>query len=198
MRSNIIKIALALAAFGLSFWLYRIIQAPIEFNNKHKVRKERVIDKMMNIRTAQLAFKVANGNYSDNFDELLSFADTGRILIIQTRDSTYEAMNQVYQIMEIRDTIVYDTLGYVGVKDSLFKDVDVYSLRYIPFAKNKTEFEMDAGRITQAGDLKVQVFEIIARKELWMKGMDKALISTNADDLIIGSMNEATISGNWQ
>jgi hypothetical protein len=198
MKSSVLKIVLSIVVLGLSYWLYRVIQAPIQFNKKHNMRKERVIETMLHIRSAQLAYKTATGEYSDNFDELLSFADTGSILIVQQRDSSFERMNQVYQIPEIVDTVIMDTLGRIGVRDSLFKEIEVHNLRYIPYAKKGTEFELDAGEITKEGGLKVHVFELIARKDEWLRGMDKALISTNADDLVIGSMQEASISGNWQ
>ena len=198
MKNNILKIVLAVVVVGLSYWLYGIIQAPIQFNKKYNMRKERVIERMMQIRSAQLAYKTAHGTYSDNFDELLSFADTGSILIVQQRDSSFERMNKIYMIPEIQDTIIIDTLGLVNVKDSLFRDLEVMDLRYIPYAKKNTEFEMDAGQIVKEGGLKVHVFELVASKKLFLRGLDKVLISTNADDLIIGSMNEASISGNWQ
>ena len=198
MKSSVLKIVLSVVVIGLSYWLYRIIQAPIQFNKKHNMRQERVIERMMQIRSAELAFKTAHGEYSDNFDELLAFADTGSILIIQHRDSSFERMNKVYMIPEIIDTVIIDTLGRIGVRDSLFKEVQVADLRYIPYAKKGTEFKLDAGQITKEGGLTVHVFELIAPKEDWLRGMDKALISTNADNLVIGSMQEASISGNWQ
>lgn len=197
MRSLILKVVLVIVALGLSYWLYEIIQAPIRFEQQKNRRMDVVKEKLITIRTAQSAFKEVNGYFSANFPELVAFLDTGEFTLLQRRDSSFEAFNDLYQMMEIRDTVVIDTLGYSSIKDSLFADYDLSSMKTIPFSGG-VEFEMDAGRLEKDGGLIVQVFMARAPKEEYLKGLDRSLIKTQAKDLQVGSMTEATLSGNWQ
>lgn len=197
MRSLIIKAVLVIVALGLAYWLYEIIQAPIRFEKQKNFRMERVKEKLIDIRTAQASYKEVNGYFSPSFDDLIAFLDTGEFTLLQRRDSSYEAFNDLYQMMEIRDTIVIDTLGYKSIKDSLFADYDLNSMRTIPFSKG-TLFEMDAGRLEKEGGLIVQVFMARAPREEYLRGLDRSLIKTQAKDLQVGSMTEATLNGNWQ
>jgi hypothetical protein len=198
MKRKLAQAVLAIVAIGLSYYLYDLIMDPIRFNKEYKKRRAAVIERLIELRTAQVAYKTENGSYAKNFDELFAFIETGKFTIIQRRDSTFQAMNQEYQIMELRDTVLVDTLGYAPIKDSLFAGKNLDDLRYIPYAKREKEFVMDAGEVVKSGGLKVQVVEILAPKELWCRGMDKMLVKTNAKDLKIGSMTEASINGNWQ
>src|SRR5690606_28130991 len=116
---------------------------------------------------------------------------------IQRRDSSFKRMNPVYQIEEVVDTLIIDTLGRVGVKDSLFPNYDLNQLALIPYAKGDS-FTIDAAILTKAGGLKVPVFQVIAHREKYCKGLDKTLIKSRGEDLIMGSMTEATVNGNWQ
>ncbi len=198
MKRKLLQAILAVVAIGLSYYLYDLIMDPIRFNNEYKKRRAAVIERLVELRTAQVAYKTENGSYAKNFDELFAFIETGKFTIIQRRDSTFQAMNMDYQIMELRDTVLVDTLGYAAIKDSLFPGRDLDELRYIPYAKRDKEFVMDAGEVVKSGGLKVHVVEILAPKELWCRGLDKMLVKTNAKDLKVGSMTEASINGNWQ
>ncbi|MCE2496308.1 MAG: hypothetical protein J4F31_07010 [Flavobacteriales bacterium] len=197
MRTLILKVVLVIVALGLAYWLYEIIQAPIRFEQQKNRRMEVVKEKLITIRTAQSAFKEVNGYFSPNFTDLVAFLDTGEFTLLQRRDSSFEAFNDLYQMMEIRDTVVIDTLGYKSIKDSLFAGYDLNSMKTIPFSGGK-EFAMDAGRLEKEGGLVVQVFEARAPKEEYLKGLDRTLINTQAKDLQVGSLTEATLGGNWQ
>ena len=93
--------------------------------------------------------------------------------------------------------MLIDTLGKVSILDSLFqKNHSIDSLRYVPFGKGE-EFELSAGTINKS-KITVPVFEAKAKKEDFLNGMNKNLIKSSAKDLIIGSMTEAHLNGNWQ
>jgi len=197
MRSLILKVVLAIVAIGLSYWLYEIIQAPIRFEKQKMRRMEVVKEKLIAIRTAQAAFKEVNGEFAPSFERLTAFIDTGKFTLLQRRDSSYRFFNELYQQEDIKDTIVIDTLGYASIKDSLFSETDLTTMNVIPYSRG-SNFEMDAGKIVKEGGLIVQVFVAIAPKQEYLKGLDRDLINTNAKDLQVGSMTEATLNGNWQ
>jgi hypothetical protein len=197
MNSKALQIGLTAAVIGLSVWLVMIIMRPIKFDEKYNARREVVIERMMQIRTAQGAYKEGFGSFAKDFESLVAFADTGHLTIIQRRDSTFKRMNTVYMIEENVDTLIIDTLGSFSVRDSLFTGVDMTKWNEIPFSKGE-KFEMDAGILIKSGGLKVPVFEVIAPAKAYCRGLDKLLIQERAEDLRMGSMTEATLSGNWQ
>ena len=109
----------------LVFAIYQSINSPIEFNKVKNERYLKVIDRLKDIRNAQVAFKSVNGIYSNSFEELVKFVDSAQFTIVQKRDSSYMQYDRIYRIDMLREVIVIDTLGYVSVKDSLFSDTDL-------------------------------------------------------------------------
>ena len=123
---KIITYVLYFLSIILVFQIYNSIDAPIEFNKVKNERYQKVIERLKDIRNAQVAFKSVNGIYSDNFDSLVNFIETGQFTIIEKRDSSYMQYDRVYRIDMLREVIVVDTLGFVSVKDSLFKNDNRY------------------------------------------------------------------------
>ena len=103
----------------LVYLIYSAIDSPIEFNKIKNERYLKVIDRLKDIRNAQIAYKSVNGIYSDNFDSLISFIDSAQFTIIEKRDSSYMQYDRVYRIDMLREVIVIDTLGFVSVRDYL-------------------------------------------------------------------------------
>ena len=111
-----------------SYKIYTSINSPINFNKVKTERYKKVINRLKEIRTAQIAYKDVNGIYSDNFDSLISFIENGIFTLVEKRDSSFLEYNRTYRIDMLKEVIVIDTLGTVSVKDSLFKDNDNYKL----------------------------------------------------------------------
>ena len=80
---RIIKSVLWVLIIVFAYKVYGSINGPIEFNKVKNERYLKVIDKLKDIRNAQIAFKSVNGIYSDNFDSLISFIDTAQYTLIQ-------------------------------------------------------------------------------------------------------------------
>ena len=140
---TVIQIVLWIVCIFLGYLIYQSVNAPIEFNKVRKERFSEVIAKLKDIRDSQEAYKSVNGRYAGNFNSLIQFVDTGNYTITQQRDSSFMKYDKVYQIELQKDTIIIDTLGFVQVKDSLFKNDDRYkSLMDVPGAANGEKFEM--------------------------------------------------------
>ena len=73
---KIITYVLYFLSIILVFQIYDSIDAPIEFNKVKNERYQKVIERLKDIRNAQVAFKSVNGIYSDNFDSLVNFIET--------------------------------------------------------------------------------------------------------------------------
>ena len=68
----IIAAALWLVVVCLGFWLYKIIQDPVQFEKDYQVRHSSSVERMEDIRTAQSYFLKSKGKYAGNFDELIA------------------------------------------------------------------------------------------------------------------------------
>ena len=190
-----------------AYQVYNSINAPIKFNEVKNKRYLKVIDKLKDIRNAQIAYKSVNGVYADNFDGLIKFIETAQYTLIQKRDSSYMKYNRVYRIDMLEEIIVIDTLGFASVKDSLFGNSDRYkTMAQIPIDGIDKTFTIKADVIDKNG-YNVPVFEVRISKDdvLFDQNKDllkqeKALMSVdgvNGPDLVLGSMTEVSTNGNW-
>ena len=191
----------------LVFAIYNSINAPIEFNMVKNERYLKVIDRLKDIRNAQVAFKSVNGIYSNDFEELVKFVDSAQFTIVQKRDSSYMQYDRVYRIDMLREVIVVDTLGYVSVKDSLFANTDSYkSMASIPIDGIDEKFKLKADIIDKNG-YNVPVFEVRVSKDLILFDQNKDLITqekqtvsvdgVNGPDIVLGSLSDVSTNGNW-
>ena len=191
----------------LVFAIYNSINAPIEFNMVKNERYLKVIDRLKDIRNAQVAFKSVNGIYSNDFEELVKFVDSAQFTIVQKRDSSYMQYDRVYRIDMLREVIVVDTLGYVSVKDSLFSNTDSYkSMASIPIKGIDEKFKLKADIIDKNG-YNVPVFEVRVSKDLILFDQNKDLITqekqtvsvdgVNGPDIVLGSLSDVSTNGNW-
>ena len=198
---------LYLCSLVLVYLIYSAIDSPIEFNKIKNERYLKVIDRLKDIRNAQIAYKSVNGIYSDNFDSLISFIDSAKFTIIEKRDSSYMQYDRVYRIDMLREVIVTDTLGFVSVKDSLFKDNLSYKdMAFVPIDGVENKFQLKADIIDKNG-YNVPVFEVRVSKDLILYDQNKDLITqekeivsvdgVNGPFLILGSMSDVSTNGNW-
>ena len=204
---KIITYVLYFLSIILVFQIYNSIDAPIEFNKVKNERYQKVIERLKDIRNAQVAFKSVNGIYSDNFDSLVNFIETGQFTIIEKRDSSYMQYDRVYRIDMLREVIVIDTLGFVSVKDSLFKNDNRYKdLALVPIDVIDEKFSIKADIIDKNG-YNVPVFEVKVSKDVILFDQNKDLLmqeketvsvdGVNGPALVLGSLEDVSTNGNW-
>lgn len=198
---TVYKIVLLIAIFVLSYFLLESIMTPIRFNNEKDTRYEKTIERLKDIRTAQLAFRSEYDKFTGSFDTLIHFVKNDSFRVVKQvgslDDSVAVAKGLVY-----RDTI------RIRVLDSIFpKHYPVDSLRYVPFTGGK-EFEMGAGLLQTGSGLNIRVFEAKVHNDVLLHGLDRQLV-VNLNDLRVkterypglqvGSLVEATNNaGNWE
>ena len=199
MVNNIIKVILLVIIVILAYLVFESVMGPVRFNQQVEKRSHAVIQNLKDIRTAQMTFKTIHGNYTSSFDTLIDFLKTGEIPVVKIipdpNDTTYTKT-------------IRDTLGYIPVIDSLFKDrknFTVNNLKYIPFTEN-VPFDMDAG-IIEKGGVDVNVFEVSSHYKVFLKGLDEQMVVNliaakeqieRFPGLKVGSMVEASTDGNWE
>ena len=174
------KRALELFLWVLSIFfasqIYSSINGPIKFNQVKNDRYTQVIDRLKDIRTAQIAHKDVNGFYANNFDSLVSFIDNGIFTVIEKRDSSYLEYNRTYRIDMLKEVEIVDTLGFVPVKDSLFGDNESYKMMAkVPIEGTDSEFSIKADIIDKNG-YQVPVFEVKVKKDVVLFDQNKDLL----------------------
>ena len=190
-----------------SYKIYTSINSPINFNKVKTERYKKVINRLKEIRTAQIAYKDVNGIYSNNFDSLVSFIENGIFTLVEKRDSSFLEYNRTYRIDMLKEVIVIDTLGTVSVKDSLFKDNDNYKLMsQIPIEGIDEKFTINS-QIINKNNYKVPVFEVKVSKNIILHDQDDFLVSqenetisvdgVNGSEIILGSLSDVSVNGNW-
>ena len=202
-----LQAVLWILALFFSFKIYNSINGPINFNETKNERYASVINKLKLIRKAQIAHKDVKGTYSNNFDSLVKFIDNGIFTLIEKRDSSFMEYDRTYRIDMLREVVVIDTLGFVPVKDSLFKNSNAYKdFATVPVEGIEAKFDINASIIDKNG-YKVPVFEVKVAKNLILHDQDKDLLKlenetvsvdgVNGPSIILGSLTEVSTNGNW-
>lgn len=186
-----ITAVLAVGAIGLAYADYMSIKKPIEFQKEKDKRYEHVKQRLMDIRTAEIAYKIVYNKYTDSFDSLINFVRYDSLQLVK-------AEGEVPDTMSLEDAIEAgiarrDTT-FISVQDSLFNARHMQdrahpfvldSIRYVPFT-NGAEFELKTGTIERSS---VQVPVFMAKDS---KPFDKGHV------LQVGSLSDPKTNGNWE
>jgi hypothetical protein len=185
------------------------VYEPIQFNKVKEKRYAKVIERLVDIRAAQLAHKEVTGTFEKDFDKLIRFIDTAEFVLTQRRDTTYldAEYRKAYGVDRYKEDIVIDTLGTASIKDSLFKNSDRYKeMMNVPVEGVDAKFEMNAGFV-EKNNFKFPVFEAKVNKGVILHDQDKDLVmqekqvvsveSVNGEFIRVGSMEEVNTNGNW-
>jgi len=203
-----LQVVLWIASIFFAYKIYDSISGPIRFNQVKNERYAEVIDRMKDIRTAQIAHKDVKGVYANNFDSLVKFIDEGIFTLIEKRDSSYLEYDRTYRIDMLREVIVTDTLGFVPVKDSLFKNTNRYEkMAYIPIeGVEDSTFQIKSQVINKNG-YNVPVFEVKISKNTILYDQDEDFVKqenetisvdgVNGPEIVLGSLTNVSTNGNW-
>lgn len=143
--TRVISIFFLIVALGLAAYLFYSVKFKIDEDKRIARQEAQVIDKLMMIRDAEMAYQAVTGDYTDSWDTLINFLDTGSLYITQRTE-------EVFTLSYGRDSvrIDIDTIGQVSVMDSIFiLKEPVASL--IDGAIN--EVEVSEGEEVKKGDL---------------------------------------------
>ena len=206
--SIVINIVLFAIIVLLAVQVVKSIQAPIKFNTEQKMREAKVVERLIDIRNAEVLYKNANNKYTDSFDSLIMFCQTAEIPIVNIiPDPTDTTFTRT----------INDTLGFVKVVDSLSAgraNFNINELKFVPFSSPTTNFELEAGFIPRNG-INIPVFEARTPYEVYLatpgaafseKEWNQRVNNAKAEKesinryagLKVGSMEEATTDGNWE
>lgn len=203
-----LQIVLLVAIVVLGYMLYSSIATPIRYEDEQAKRNAKVIERLKDIRTAQVAYKSEFGKYTGSFDTLVRFVKTGNFNVEQRFGSADDSI-------AVAKGLLKRVKIQIKVIDSLFKGnmARVDSLPFIPYGGG-SKFEMGAGEIMTASKVPVKVFEVKAPDSIIFrsfvahnKGYRQILVNKTDEKkkadkypgLKVGSLTEATNNaGNWE
>ena len=202
-----VNIVLWIIIIVLGYMTFMSVYGEIQFNQLKVKRYNLVIEKLKDIRDAEMAHKQVTGKFTDNFDNLVKFVDTAKYTITQRRDSSIldKEMTRRFTVDMYKDIVIVDTLGYVPVKDSLFgTDTRYKTMMDLPEGAGKpgSKFQLKVGLLDD-----IPVFEASADKSVILWDQDPHLVEkekevvsvdgVNGPSLKVGSLDEVKVTGNW-
>ncbi len=209
---KVIQVLFVLVIIVLAYLIVESIMEPIRFNQEVEVRESATIERLIDIRDAQKAYKDIYKKYTGSFDTLIAFLDTSSFQVVKAiGDIPEEWLDQMgfekARTKALADGIISRDITHVPVLDSLFgKKFNSDSLQYVPFTEGVT-FTMASGEILTSSNLTVQVVEAFVMYDDLLNEMDGQLTANYKDERMkivgfagvkFGSMEEGTLSGNWE
>lgn len=188
--TKILTIVFYLVSIGLAYFLVNGIAHDIKQEKIINAEEAKVINKLMQIRDAELAYQTVNGAFTSDWNRLVSFVDTG-VLYITERKETIIRLDYGADSVHVE----IDTLGSVPVKDSLFSsDFQVDRLPYVP--NSDKQFQIWADKINKSGVM-VDVIEVVDPDPIDPTRSEENEIK-NRKPLRFGSRTDVTTAGNWE
>ena len=211
MKIIIHVVMIAVIAF-LAYMLWDSIMQPIRFQKKAEWRYGLTVQRLKDIRDAQVAYKSVYGAYTGSFDSLENFVQNGKLRIVKAigniPDSFYDKYpRKLAETKAIEAGIVKRDTVEVNCYDSLCKGkYNVSDLRKVPIV-NK-DFQMAADTIETSSKAKISVFEAYTPNDVYLEGLDRQEIVNMNDEaktigkfpgLKVGSLKEFNNNaGNWE
>ena len=209
---RVIQILFVLIIIVLGYLIVESIMEPIRFNQEVEVREQATIYRLIDIREAQKAYKDVYKKYTGSFDTLIAFVDTGSFTVVKAiGDIPEEWLDELgfekAREKALKEGVISRENTHVPVLDSLYNSgFATDSLRYVPYCKGIT-FVLASGILLTSSNLTVQVVEAFCLYDDLLKGMDRQLLVNYKDERMkivgfegvkFGSMEEGTLTGNWE
>ena len=209
---RVIQVLFVLIIIVLGYLIIESIMEPIRFKQQVTVREIATIDRLVNIREAQKAYKDVFKRYTGSFDTLIGFLSTDSFSVVRAIGTIPEEWLDEFGLEEaktkaLESGVISRETTKIPVKDSLFGGgYPIDSLRFVPFTEDVL-FMMESSEILASSNLLVQVVEVSVPYDELLIGMDRQLIVNYKDERFIitgfegvkfGSLEEGTLSGNWE
>lgn len=187
---------------------YMVVKSPVNqilFEKAFNERKTDVIQKLVDIRSAQVAFKEKNKVYAGDFNTLIDFVKNDSIAIIK---AIGEVPDSLTEDQALKLGLISRDSAYISVYESVFHTeyiqnresrlpLNIDELALVPYSESNKLFKIESGNI-EKGKVIVQVFEVSTDFASFMDGIDADNKGINLQKpLMVGSMVEPKINGNW-
>jgi hypothetical protein len=208
---TVLQISLLVVAVVLSYFIYKSIQEPIQFEKAKKARYDATVEKLKDIRKAELAYKGVYGKFTGSWDTLLNFIMNESVITVrkvgELNDSMVEQGITERKALEM-GLIIRDSVRVPALEAVFGKGYDAKSLKYVPVPGEPTEFNLGATIIITGSGIGVPVFQAKAHNNVILRGLEQQLVINLNDQrrtnekypgLMVGSLTETVNNaGNWE
>ncbi len=208
---TVIQVALFIAALVLAYFVYNSIQTPITFKKEQDARYNQTIERLKDIRKAQLAFKDVHGRFTGSWDTLINFVKYDSVRIVRKigniTDSMVEQGINEKKALQL-GLIVRDTLRESVLESVFGEGFNPDQLKVVPIKDTTAYFTLGATVITTGSGIKVPVFEARVHNNVILRGLERQLVINLNDQrrvqnrypgLKVGSLTETNNNaGNWE
>ncbi len=192
-----IQILLTIVILVLVYLIYDSVMEPVRFRQEARQREARVIERLRDIRSAQVAYRSRYGKFTGDLDSLVDFIKQDSLPLVMAIGTVPDTLTESEAV---RKGIVQRDTVWTPAYDSLFKDkrYSVDSLPYVPFSDG-ARFSLEAGKI-ERGLVELPVFEASCKIPEYMRGLEDLyrIYYTREEGLKVGSMIESSLDGNWE
>ncbi len=190
---NVLKALLIVASVLLAYMCYRSVMNPIEFDEAKEARDKEVIEKLINIRKAEIAYCEAKGMYTGNMADLVDFINTGVIPKVAKKGELTDEQMKAGLTEEIALALTpedaakygianYDSFmtnfrrdtNYVSVKSSVFGDnFDVSDFDIVPNTNRQAKFDLKSTMFLTKSNVEVPLFEASVPYDVYLNGLNR-------------------------
>jgi len=194
----LVKVILVATIGLLVFLCWKSIQGPIDFNEQSQIRNEAVKQRLIDIRTAQVAYREVKGQYTASFDSLIGFVKNGKVALLQkhgelTEEQMGEGMTEsnAMAIINSNNEAAIKKAGLWDAKtnspqlqrDSIFvpvvenrfanrRNFTPDSLVFVPYG-NGAKFEMATDTLSTSSGFTINVFEAKTPYTAYLSDLNK-------------------------
>jgi hypothetical protein len=208
----------------LAIMVMRSIMRPEKFRNVYNERCELIKEKLITIRDVQAVYKNENKKYFADADSLADFALNGKVSIIKNVGDIPEGMSEKDALkagLLRKETVEISAMEKVMETDASRKVENFNNLQYV-LHSDGPKFNIQTGSIASK-TYEIPVYMIVVPLDDILADMDKAITPENArpfkkfinkilynglseetqyrsqyKDMVMGSLTEASTSGNWE
>jgi len=206
----ILKILLVVAIGALIYMCVQSITTPINFDKEQKERERAIVERLIEIRKAQIGYRNRVGSFAGSFEELQKFLNEDRIpFLAKEGELTDEQLKSGMTEQEaVNKGLIRRDTTWILAKDTLLSpNYDVASLGKVPGFENHN-FSIDTTTLTSPSGYVVPVFECGVLYDVYLGDMNKQLLINQKDrmtklgrylGLRVGSVTEINNNaGNWE
>lgn len=202
-----LQTVLGIACVILAYIVYKQIMDPLDFQKQVTNREAAVIDRIKDIRSAEQAYKQKYQRFTGDFDSLINFVLTDSLEFERQIGSLDDSVAVAKGLVKTEKFVK-------AVKDTVFAPKkltveQIRNMRYLPYAKEGTEYILNAGMLTTESKVVVPVFEAKAPYKAFLYDLnEQMLVNLIADaknvyykypGIAVGSIEKATNdAGNWE
>jgi hypothetical protein len=208
----------------LAIMVMRSIMRPEKFRTVYNERCELIKEKLITIRDIQAVYKNESKKYFADADSLADYALNGTVSIIKNVGDIPEGMNEKDALkagLLRKETVEISTMEKVMETDATRKSENFNNLQYV-LHNGGPKFNIQTGSIASK-TYEIPVYMIVVPLDDILADMDKAITPDNASpfkkfinkifynglseetqyrsqykDMVMGSLTEASTSGNWE